>query len=124
MTGSDRVHANAALAEVVRPGTSEGPNGGLRGAVNAHPWKAFDRSDRRGQDDRPAIVHEWQALLHGEEQSPHVGVEVEIEELLIDAAERRQLRDACVGKDDVDLLTVPANRFVQAVDVTQIGDVA
>jgi hypothetical protein len=33
---ADRVHANAAIAEFVGPGASEGADGCLGGAVNAH----------------------------------------------------------------------------------------
>src|SRR5262249_61247447 len=56
---ADYVPANAALAEFVGPGPSEGANRSLRGAVNAHARKALDVGNRSGQDDPPADKR-WQ----------------------------------------------------------------
>src|ERR671919_2272497 len=124
MTGTDRIHSNPALAELVGPGARERAHGGLCGAVHAHAWKSLDRSDRRSQDDRSSIVHEWKPLLYGEEKSLHVRIEVKVEEFFVDGSKGRQLSNPGVRENDIELSTIPFDCFVQTVNVGQVGDVA
>jgi hypothetical protein len=80
--------------------------------------------DRRSQDDRSSIVHEWKPLLHGEEKSLHVRIEVKVEKFLVDVSKWSQLGEPGVGENDIELSTIPFDCFVQTVNVGQAGDVA
>ena len=81
-------------------------------------------ADRRSQDDRSSIVHEWKSLLHGKEKSLHVRVEVKVEKFLVDGSKGRQLSNPGVRENDIELSTIPFDCFVQTVNVGQVGDVA
>src|SRR6266849_5119794 len=88
VTGAEHIHSDTTAPQIICPGPSKRTNGGLRSAVHTHGGKAFDIGNRSSQDDRPAIPFFREAVLHREEESFHVCVEVNIKKSLIHSAER------------------------------------
>src|SRR5579872_5039220 len=123
MSRADGVDADAAVLQFVGPGPRERPDRRLGGAVNADRREAFHVSNRPRENDRPTVVYKRKRLLHGEEHSFHVGVEVKIVELLVHAAEWRQLRDPGIREDHVDLTVLLPDLVVQTIEIGQASDI-
>ena len=62
--------------------------------------------------------------MHGEKDSLHIRIEVKIVELLVNSAERRQLRDPGIRENYIDLPVLLPDLVVQTVEIGQAGDIA
>src|SRR4029077_13402236 len=58
VTRADCVHANAPPAELIGPGSCEGPDGRFGRAVNADAWESLSRGYRGSQYDASSIIHQ------------------------------------------------------------------
>src|SRR5579863_3535115 len=106
MAGADRVHADAALAELIGPGARERPDSRFGRAINAYTWEALDGGDRCVQDDRCPVVQHRKRLLNREKEALHIRIEMQVVELLVDTTEPRQLCDAGIREYHVEFSTI------------------
>src|SRR5215468_3115779 len=93
-----RVHADAALLQVRRPGPREATYGCLAGAGNATRPQPLAGADGGVQDDRGTLRQQRQRLLHREKQAFHVDVEDRVVELLGDRAQGASLATPALAK--------------------------
>src|SRR5689334_1858063 len=80
-TGAYDIHSDPSGFEIVRPGAREGAHSGFACVVNARALEAFHARDRTSHDDRSAVSHERECLLHTEQRAAYVEVECFIEAL-------------------------------------------
>jgi hypothetical protein len=106
------------------PRPRERPDGGLAGVVDAEGRESLHARYRAVHDDRSAVDHERERLLHGEERSADVQVEGPVEVLLRHLADRRELTVARAGEEDVDPTPRALHRLVEPVEVGEIPGVA
>src|SRR5215468_1111580 len=119
-----RVHADAALLQVRRPGPREATYGGLGGAGNATRPQPLAGADGGVQDDRGTLRQQRQRLLHREKQAFHVYVEERVVELLGDRAQGRKLRDTGISEDDVEPALLALNLGEQAIEIVKVRHVS
>ncbi len=62
--------------------------------------------------------------MHREQRALHVDIEELVEMRLGDGAQGGELAQTGVGEDDVDPLALRLDRLVEAIEVSQLGDVA
>lgn len=77
--GTQVVHADAAILELCRPGSSERAHSGLSRAIRGVPGEAHVASGRTDQGDRAAITHQRHCLLRREERRADIQIEYLVE---------------------------------------------
>ena len=113
------------LLEVVSgPAASEGPDGGFAGGVDAEGVHAFRGSRRSRQDDRAAVFHQRQGLLHCEKRAPDIAVECFVKMLFRYRAEWSKAAAPGIGDQDVNVSFLFFYLSIQTIEIGQIGDVA
>jgi hypothetical protein len=70
----------------------------------------------------PPLAHQRQRLLDREDRTLHIGVEVFVNVLGGDLAERKLASRPGIGEDDVEGSALGLHRRVESVEVGQIGD--
>src|SRR5690606_21830620 len=122
--GRDGVDPDAALLELVGPGTRERAGGGLGRRVHAERLIAGLRVGGAVEDHRGSVVEQGQRLLDGEERAPGVDAEEGVEVLLGDLLKPGELGDRGVREQHVQAPAPVADRVVEPVQVVQVRDVA
>ena len=79
--GTDDVDPDPSF-ELGSPSSGEGTYGRFAGAVHDSARKSLHSGNRTIQNDRPAVLHERQSLLHGKQAPTDVDVERIVEPFL------------------------------------------
>jgi hypothetical protein len=86
--------------------------------------KTLDRHHRADEDHRGASGKQRQRLLHGKQQTAHVGVERLVEMLLSDLPKGAKFVNPGINHQHVDAPGLRSDGFVDAVEVGEVSSVA
>jgi hypothetical protein len=120
---ADRIDTNTAVLELDGPRPRERAYRRFCRAVSTMGWQAFDPGDRAGQDNAASIRHQWQRLLHGEDESAHIDVECRVVVFRRDLIERTVFDRTRISEENVDRVARLPDDGKQAVQFVESGHV-
>src|SRR5579859_4751859 len=112
------------VLQICSPGSHQRADCSFTRGVDAEGGSTLSASYGAVENDRTTILQERQCLLHRKKRSPYIDVEQFVEMLFGNGPEGNKFANAGVGENNIDLPLHLSDRVIEAIKISQIGNVS